>query len=585
MGVENKESIMKHKKVVNHSLRNDYFKIVEPELKGERFFDKINLETLNDFSTENEVIESLSRLLPEKVIMGDKSFNFNRMIKFDGFFSYLIFHSINQLHTFLFDGQFPINGSVQKSVNSIAHVEYNYIAIEEEFIEKMEYLIPIVLKNFKLFEEFDVFRKNANVIKDANERDMSQIAFFVNHDGLFENIQAFILSNKENILDLPSSIFGVETINGIEDRISEMENNIDEIIELRKLRDDLSKNINHSELSIEKGKHQIIKSEDLNKLIDTASKSDSGSVDQERLSILKKHKCLIDGTEIKFAKKEMLTSLNDLKNKFPNFSEVVDYLLGSISLSLLKEQTEFHFDPIILLGSPGLGKTAFSKALGKALGIRSEVWAVSQFNQGFTLSGLDLGWASGKTGKVFNCMSKNNIANPIILLDEIDKISDGIGGGASSVGSVFLQLFERETSTDFVDEAMDVPIDASLINWICTANDISEINSTLLSRLKVFNIRKPTTKEMPKIIDSIYKKLLEESKVGDCFVSVLPESFYSRLLEYEPRKVNKILKDSMRYSAQKVINTGIVNDLIVIDDFSFNNALSHEPNQKQKNMK
>lgn len=585
MGNQENELNLKKTKVVKHSLKDDYFKIVEPEFKKAPEFLKAELESLNDFSTEAEVIESLGEFLPKTLLAGEKNFDFNRMMKFDGFFSYLIFHSVNQFYAYLFGKGFPFNGSVEESSNSMGSVEFNFIAIEEDFIERLEYIIPIVLKNFKLFETVDILRQNATLIKNFDKRKMNDIAFFIDEEGDFENIHSFVLNNKEEILNLPSSVFGVDVMNHVDDKITEMENNLEEIMELKKLKDELGGSHVKSTKIPKESKHQIIKTEDINKILEIAQSSEGDSVEQERMSIIQKHKCLTEGAEIIFAKKEMLLALDEVRQKFPNFSEVIDYLKGSVSLSLLKEDTEFYFEPFVLLGSPGLGKTAFSKAIGKALNIRSEVWAVSQFNQGFTLSGLDLGWASGKPGKIFNCMAKNNIANPIILLDELDKAPDGIGNGAAGVESILLQLFEKETSSEFIDEAMDVPVNASLINWICTANDISEIKTPLLSRLKIFNIRKPTTKEMPAIIDSIYKKLLEETRVGDCFDSELPKSFYSTLIEYEPRKVYKILKDAMRYSAQHVISSGSFDGNLSIDDLAFKDALKHEPNQRQKNLR
>ena len=584
--MENQENELsfKKEKIIKHSLRDDILNIIEPELKETSDFLKAKLERLNDFSTENEVLDSLAAYLPKTVLVGKKSFDFHRMMKFDGFFSYLIFHSVNQFYSYLFGKGLPFNGSVEESNNSLGKVEFNFIALEEDYLERLEYIIPIVLKNFKIFETIDVLRKNAAVIKKIDVRKINDIAFFINEKGEFENIHSFVLNNKELIVNMPSSVFGVDVMNKIDDKITEMENSFEEIMELKKLKDEIGDGVIEESEAPENDRHQIIKTEDINKIFQLANSSDAGSAEHERASIVNKYESLTEGAEIVFAKKEMLIALEELKERFPNFSDVIDYLKGSVSLSLLKENTGFYFEPIVLLGSPGLGKTAFSKALGKALSIRSEVWAVSQFNQGFTLSGLDMGWASGKPGKIMTCMAKNNIANPIILLDELDKTPSGIGNGAAGVDSILLQLFEKETSSEFIDEAMDVPVNASLINWICTANDISEISGPLLSRLKIFNIKKPTSRQMPAIIDSIYKKLLSETRVGDCFEEELPNYFYNILSEYEPRKVHKILKDAMRYTAQHIVSSGGYEGKLSIDDLAFKSALKHEPNQRQKNI-
>ena len=238
MSKQENKSHNKEPVVVSSSLRDDIFKITlkkekEPEDNNQLEND---LNKLNDFSTESEVLKSLSSLLPKKVLIGEKSFNLDKLVKFDGMLGYLIFHSINKFHSYVFKMDVPFTGSVETDINSMGGLEFNFIALEEKYIDSLKLIAKIVLKNFKLFETVDIFRKNADIIKKINTDKKNDLAFFINDAGEFENINSFMLKNKEEIIKMPTSIFGIENMEKVINGIEEMEDDIEEFLALKILK-------------------------------------------------------------------------------------------------------------------------------------------------------------------------------------------------------------------------------------------------------------------------------------------------------------------------------------------------------------
>ena len=113
---------------------------------------------------------------------------------------------------------------------------------------------------------------------------------------------------------------------------------------------------------------------------------------------------------------------------------------------------------------------------------------MSSLTAGWVLSGASSQWKNAKPGKVFDTFLNGDYANPVIVVDEIDKAS---GDGQYDPLGALYELLEIETATRFVDEFVELPIDASGAVWLATANDAARIPEPLLSRLTVYEIDAP----------------------------------------------------------------------------------------------
>jgi ATP-dependent Lon protease len=182
-----------------------------------------------------------------------------------------------------------------------------------------------------------------------------------------------------------------------------------------------------------------------------------------------------------------LASLDDLEQSHPHFQEVIDLVRNRVVLSR-ESHRALYIPPILLLGEPGVGKTHFSQALATALRttVRPLDFASSVSNS--VLLGSDKKWANTNIGAVFELLALGEHANPIIVIDELDKAGrDGRNDPMAPLHS----LLEPTTSKAVRDISLDFTMDASLVIWVATANHPILIPQSLRSRFREFTIRFP----------------------------------------------------------------------------------------------
>jgi ATP-dependent Lon protease len=238
-------------------------------------------------------------------------------------------------------------------------------------------------------------------------------------------------------------------------------------------------------------------------------------------------------------KASTLEALDALYRECPNFAPVVDDLRKQLALAISGNQP-VSFTPILLLGEPGLGKTHFAKRLAEVLGTGFEFVSMSSLTAGWILSGTSSQWANARPGKVAEALVNGEFANPLILLDEIDK-----AGGDSRydpLGALY-GLLEPVTAKRFRDEFIDLEIDASHILWIATANDAGAIPEPILSRMNVYEIGRPDTEGSRAIGVGIYRELL--ARHGWKFDPEPRADVLERLATLPPRAMRKALVDAM----------------------------------------
>ena len=134
-------------------------------------------------------------------------------------------------------------------------------------------------------------------------------------------------------------------------------------------------------------------------------------------------------------------------------------------------------------------------------------------------------------GKLIQCLKKTESENPLILIDEIDKLGRGFQGDPSSA---LLELLDPEQNVGFLDHYLDVPVDLSKALFICTANDISTISGPLRDRMEMIEISGYVTDEKLEIAKRyLIPKQFEETGIQKgSFQSFLPKSsFFYKLIE------------------------------------------------------
>ncbi len=172
--------------------------------------------------------------------------------------------------------------------------------------------------------------------------------------------------------------------------------------------------------------------------------------------------------------------------------------------------------PLLLYGPPGVGKTHFCESLAKVLGVPVRRHPMDQAETSGALLGSDAVWGNSRYGLVFDLLGLGEYANPLVILDELDK-AQTIGktsGGFSSPTGVLHSLLEPVSAAQVRDISLDLELDASQIAWIATANYPWWVPATLRSRFKEFFVMPPDAEQAIQLARSVVKSALKAVGFG-----------------------------------------------------------------------
>ena len=236
-------------------------------------------------------------------------------------------------------------------------------------------------------------------------------------------------------------------------------------------------------------------------------------------------------------KPSALPEMDGLFDELPNFTEVLEDIRKHVALCI-DSNDSVELPPMLLLGAPGIGKTHFARKLSQLLGTGFGFVPMSSLTAGWVLSGASSQWKNAKPGKVFDTFVNGDYANPVIVVDEIDKAS--ADGHYDPLGALY-ELLESETATRFVDEFVELPIDASGAVWLATANDAGRIPEPLLSRLAVYEIEAPDAEGAARIARTIYSEIRGSHDWGRQFPEAPSPSTLEKLAALPPREMRRAI--------------------------------------------
>lgn len=232
-----------------------------------------------------------------------------------------------------------------------------------------------------------------------------------------------------------------------------------------------------------------------------------------------------------------LPAMEHLYEELPNFHDVLHDLKRQLALCS-DSQDALEITPMLLLGPPGVGKTHFAREIAQLLGTGMGFISMSSMTAGWVLSGASSQWKGARPGKVFETLVDGQYANPVMVVDEIDK-----AGGEHAydpLGSLY-SLLEHDTAHGFIDEFAEVPIDASQVIWVATANDARSIPDPILNRVNVFEIEMPDEEASRKIASKLYRSIRADHAWGQRFAPELEDSVLSALSGLAPREMRRAL--------------------------------------------
>jgi len=259
-------------------------------------------------------------------------------------------------------------------------------------------------------------------------------------------------------------------------------------------------------------------------------------------------------------KPSALPEMQALFEDMPNFTEVLEEVRRQLALCV-DSSDAIELPPILLLGDPGIGKTHFAQRVSQLLGTGFGFVPMSSLTAGWILSGASSQWKNAKPGKVFDTFLNGEYANPVMVVDEIDKAS---GDGQFDPLGALYSLLESKTAAKFVDEFAEVPIDASGAVWFATANDAARIPEPILNRMNVYEIDPPDEDGAARIARSIYREIREAHDWGRRFPEAPGADVVERLAELTPREMRRAVQTAFgnaKIAGRAEMQSGDVPDL------------------------
>ncbi len=226
-----------------------------------------------------------------------------------------------------------------------------------------------------------------------------------------------------------------------------------------------------------------------------------------------------------------------LYDQLPNFTDVLDDVKRHVALAQ-DSRDGLEVTPMLLLGPPGIGKTHFARHLAELLGTGMNLVPMSSMTAGWLLSGSSSQWKGARPGKVFEALVEGEYANPVIVVDEIDKAASD--AQYDPLGALY-GLLEHDTAQSFTDEFAEVAIDASQVIWITTANDERGIPDPILNRMNVFEVQAPTPEQARAIARNLYQGIRNGHDWGRMLDPEPQSDVLDLLAQMPPREMRRAL--------------------------------------------
>lgn len=258
-------------------------------------------------------------------------------------------------------------------------------------------------------------------------------------------------------------------------------------------------------------------------------------------------------------KTDLVKAKKDLDANHHGLDKVKERILETLALRIVSGSKKGCV--ICLVGPPGVGKTSIASSVAKSMGRKMSRVSLGGVRDEAEIRGHRKTYVGAMCGKIIKAVNDSKTTNPIILLDEIDKMTSDMRGDPASA---MLEVLDFEQNSTFADHYLEIPYDLSKVIFIATANNLKTIPKPLLDRMDVIELSSYTKLEkfyiarehiVPKVIKK-YK--LKRVKISDTAINEMISSYTKeagvRNLEQNVEKIARKIALAMVNEGKKTFN-------------------------------
>lgn len=226
------------------------------------------------------------------------------------------------------------------------------------------------------------------------------------------------------------------------------------------------------------------------------------------------------------------------------------------SLAVRKLNPDSKGNIICLVGPPGVGKTSIAVSVGEAIGRNTARISLGGVKDEAEIRGHRRTYLASMPGRIIAGIKRAKSSNPLLVLDEIDKLSNDYKGDPTSA---LLEVLDSEQNFEFHDHYLDIPYDLSKVMFITTANDIHAIPEPLKDRMDVIELSSYTREEKFHIAKKhLVKKQMAENGLSGKAFKIADSALYTIIDSYVKeagvRSLERIIAKVMRKSAVRLVD-------------------------------
>ncbi len=245
-------------------------------------------------------------------------------------------------------------------------------------------------------------------------------------------------------------------------------------------------------------------------------------------------------------------------------------------LAVKKLSSKKNGQIICLAGPPGVGKTSIAQSIASAIGRESQRIALGGVRDEAEIRGHRRTYIGSMPGRIMSAVQNAGTNNPVIILDEIDKLASDYKGDPTSA---LLEVLDSEQNGKFVDHYIDIPFDLSKVMFITTANDIGNIPTPLRDRMEIIEINSYTREEKFHIAKKhLIPKQLEKCGFNSKEVKFTQKAIYYMIDFYTReagvRTLERTIGSILRKCAVKKLEESV--EVFKIDENTVENLLGHK---------